>query len=378
MGCGQGAERVPQLKLPQTEFDLGTVRATESANCTILVRNIGDAPLVLSKVKGSCSCTVAKLENPEIPPGGETELSITFTAGRRAYKAKKTVSFATNDPQSPTARVSIIANVVTRVNAEPRSLRVKNVSVGDGYTADLVIQPGYDESEWTSVRLVTNFRDVSEIRDVSIKEVPRTDKDIADNRWPYTVMIDKASQAGTIFGQINVYINEEPQPATTVYMTGRIEGRIKVQPVNARFYTRPNQPAPTTTIVLNHVAGQPFDITNIKCDLPFIEWEIDGMTEKDRYEVKVRLRDEVPAGTMHRGKLLVATTEPLQSEISIPIYAQHRNVATSRTSTAPRRQTPSTGTRRTPARSLRLPQRRQGANAKLPAKPAPAGTAKTN
>lgn len=322
------AEPVPQLKLPQTEIDFGTLRISQSATRVIPVLNVGAAPLLL-RVHHSCSCATVKIENPEIPPGGKTEVEVTYNARKAASKSNKTLYLGSNDPKSPIAKVTLKANVVTRVITEPSTLRFDGIPLGEEYTAEVAIQPGYDESEWSSVRLATTMASVG------IKPVARTKDDFAENRWLYQVTVKRDARAGRIFGAVKVFINEESKPAATFRLSGRIEGRFKAQPGHARFYTRPNQPAPAVTIVLSHVAGRPFDLTDIKCDLPFVAWDIDGMTQKDRYELKVSLKDEVPPGKLHRGKLLLTTNEPLQSEISIPVYAQQGKAARNRTSRAP-------------------------------------------
>jgi len=327
-------ESGPRLKLAQTEFDLGTVLARTSASCTIPVLNVGDAPLILSKLRASCSCTVAKLDNPEIPPGGQTELHATFTAGSKSSKIKKTVLFSTNDPHSPLGKVKLLANVVGRVIAEPSILWVKNVHVGDGYTAGLVIRPGYDKTEWTSVRLETT------IPVLNIKQVARTDQDIADSRWSYTVMIDKNAQAGRVGGKIKVFINDEPKEATTVSVIGQIEGRIKVEPEGTSFSVRPNEPTPETTILLTHEAGEPFEISGIECDIPYVEWEIDTETIKDRYELKLRIDSDIEENKTYRGKLVLSTDEPFQNEILIPVYARKFPARAKRTTRTPTGQRP--------------------------------------
>jgi len=355
-------ESGPRLKLTQTEFDLGIVHSGESASCTIPVLNVGDAPLTLSKVRASCSCTVAKLENPVIPPGGQTQLSATFKAGSRSSKVKKSISFSTNDPQAPVGKVSLLANVVGRVIPEPVGLIVRGVHVGEGHAAGLVIRRGYDKTEWTSVRLETK----SPI--LIIKEVARTDQDIADSRWPYMVMIDKNAQAGRISGRIEVFINDEPKAATVVPVIGEIQGHIKVEPPSASFVIRPNEPAPEKTILLTHEANQPFEVSGVECNLPNVEWEIDTETMKGRYELKLRIAGDITESRGHRGNLVLSTNEPFQNEIVIPVYA--RKLA------APAKTTTGTSTGQRPAaargRNLQLPSIRQKANTAKsgPAKPA--------
>ena len=50
-------------------YDAGKIAKGEIINAKFTVENTGDSPLILSDVKGSCSCTVADFSQDPIAPG---------------------------------------------------------------------------------------------------------------------------------------------------------------------------------------------------------------------------------------------------------------------------------------------------------------------
>src|SRR5688572_23076923 len=53
----------------QAVVDAGKVMLGEEVKASFKVKNIGDYPLILAEVKGSCTCTVADYPKEPIAPG---------------------------------------------------------------------------------------------------------------------------------------------------------------------------------------------------------------------------------------------------------------------------------------------------------------------
>lgn len=52
-----------------SEYNAGKVIKGEIINANYEIENVGDEPLIISDVKGSCSCTIADYTDEPIPPG---------------------------------------------------------------------------------------------------------------------------------------------------------------------------------------------------------------------------------------------------------------------------------------------------------------------
>jgi hypothetical protein len=82
-------------------FDAGTVVKGEVVKASFTIKNTGDAPLVISEVRPSCSCTVADKPTEPIAPGKSTTIVAKVeTANVNAKSITKSVTLVTNSEGS--------------------------------------------------------------------------------------------------------------------------------------------------------------------------------------------------------------------------------------------------------------------------------------
>lgn len=128
-----GAE--PQLVVSETSVDLGTMKVSEERSKDITITNTGKGPLVLSRVRTSCNCTLADITvNGVTTQGFNMEAHNSFALKRwtgtlapgesatikTIYRpfimpvqgpVERIVSFNTNDPRNPTVEITLRAVV---------------------------------------------------------------------------------------------------------------------------------------------------------------------------------------------------------------------------------------------------------------------------
>jgi len=92
-------------------FDAGTVVKGETIRAVFTVKNTGDAPLVISEVRPSCSCTVADKPEDPIAPGASAEIVAKVETENVSSKSvTKSVTLVTNTEES-TKVLSIKAKI---------------------------------------------------------------------------------------------------------------------------------------------------------------------------------------------------------------------------------------------------------------------------
>ena len=101
---------MPEIEIDQDYFDFGEIDQDKSIRIDFKLKNIGNAPLLISSVKGSCGCTVPEWPKEVIKPGTETNIKVTFNSGKRQGKQKKTVTLVTN--AIPSTKVLTITGTV--------------------------------------------------------------------------------------------------------------------------------------------------------------------------------------------------------------------------------------------------------------------------
>ena len=62
------------------EFDFGIIKeANGKVSHTFVIKNVGDAPLVITRVATPCACTTPEYSQEPIAPGREGKITLSFT-----------------------------------------------------------------------------------------------------------------------------------------------------------------------------------------------------------------------------------------------------------------------------------------------------------
>ena len=102
--------KAPQLTIDSPVFDFGEVFEGEKLEHSFLIKNTGEASLVISSAKTSCGCTVSKFPKDPILQGQSAEVLVVFNTKGKIGKQSKTVTLLTNTV--PRAKVLTIKGYV--------------------------------------------------------------------------------------------------------------------------------------------------------------------------------------------------------------------------------------------------------------------------
>ncbi|GLB49908.1 DUF1573 domain-containing protein [Neptunitalea lumnitzerae] len=103
------ADKFAEMKFEEKTFDFGKIERGQKQEHTFKFTNTGDVPLIVSKVKSSCGCTVPEKPTEPIQPGKEGEIKVTYNGSGKG-QVTKTITITANT-ESGTERVSIRAFV---------------------------------------------------------------------------------------------------------------------------------------------------------------------------------------------------------------------------------------------------------------------------
>ena len=101
---------MPKIELSQDFFDFGEMNQKESVSTEFVIKNTGDAPLLIRSAKGSCGCTVPEWPKEPVAVGNEAIIKVTFNSGNKKGKQNKTVTLVTN--AIPSTKVLTIKGTV--------------------------------------------------------------------------------------------------------------------------------------------------------------------------------------------------------------------------------------------------------------------------
>ena len=111
----------PVIKFEKLTHDFGILeQSTIPDTYKFKFTNVGDAPLVLQKVTGSCECTTPEYSSKPIMPGESGHIKVGFkTEGHDGGSFSKTITVVTNAPQNAKTKIvflSIKGKVKIKVN----------------------------------------------------------------------------------------------------------------------------------------------------------------------------------------------------------------------------------------------------------------------
>ena len=101
----------PNIEMLETSFDFGEIQQGESVTHEFIIKNSGDAELIITAAKGSCGCTVPEWPKSPISEGEEAVIKVTFNSAGKSGKQNKTVTLVSNSIPN-TKVITINGNVI--------------------------------------------------------------------------------------------------------------------------------------------------------------------------------------------------------------------------------------------------------------------------
>lgn len=107
---------VPKIELTSNFFDFGEVEYGEILEHSFQVKNIGKKVLEIQRIATSCACTSATINEEQIKPNEQAELTVKYDTGAMSGphgqgKQERIIYIKTNDPLNPQIEITINAHV---------------------------------------------------------------------------------------------------------------------------------------------------------------------------------------------------------------------------------------------------------------------------
>ena len=102
---------MPKIEMLETSYNFGEIQQGESVTHNFILKNTGDAELIITAAKGSCGCAVPVWPKTPIPKGEETIIKVTFNSEGKLGKQNKTVTLVSNTIPN-TKVITITGNVI--------------------------------------------------------------------------------------------------------------------------------------------------------------------------------------------------------------------------------------------------------------------------
>jgi copper(I)-binding protein len=319
----EATAKAPKLTIVDPLKDFGTVPKGEKLVHAFTIRNTGDADLQILSAQPACGCTVAEFDKV-IKPGQTGKVMAEVETVNFAGPISKGVTLQTNDPNTPTAQVTINAVVKPYVEAYPAGFVRYNVLQGDAQTQTVTLYSEEEEPfviksiEVPGPHVKATYTKIS--KDEERAKAGRT----GQNQYRIDITLGGPdAKIGPLAEKIRIVTNSKRQPEYLVSLTGIVRPAYSVVPTVLNFSeVTPDEVAATRTIMVQsndrNLPGE-FKVTRVESTNPSLFLaEAKPTDTPGRYEVTVKVAKQAKAGLID-GNVKIYTSDKTTPVFTLPV-----------------------------------------------------------
>lgn len=323
-------QKAPTLTLVDPLKDFGTVAKGKKLDWSFTVKNTGTSDLEILSANPTCGCTVAEFDKV-IKPGQTGKVSAHVDTANFSGPISKAVTLATNDPNSPSAQLTINAVVKPYVEASPAGFVRYTLMQGDEATQTIKIY-SEDEAPFEIKKIETPGEWVK----VNYNKIDKAEERVEAGRAGQTqYQVDVTyggakSKVGPIAEKIKIVTNSPNQPEYLVSLSGVIRPRFSLTPAILNFgeVTGGDAAANRTVLVSTNDKKAPadFKVTRVESTSGAVQAELVSLDTPGNYEVKISLDKGAKAGDLNT-KVKIHTNDKLNPIVELPVKALVKKAA---------------------------------------------------
>ncbi len=246
------------LTLENPIVDFGRLADFDKRRATVTFRNTGGSDLRVTKVEPTCGCTSVGFDTSRTYAPDETgEITLAFTPKGQGPQTKS-VRVLSNDPDEPVRLITIKADVVPSLTAEPRVLQLGRIPLGERFetgTTLTALRPGIN------LRTVTLGGDLQAHTTATI--TPAGPDAQGRDTWRVNVVLDERIPWGWQTGSMVVdgvaSTEDGNRPVSMNFaINGSAEGELRATDSMIRLMIVAPGGAVEKSIDLRRADGEPF------------------------------------------------------------------------------------------------------------------------
>lgn len=135
----------PKISVEKTELHFGEIFQGEKVEYVFPIRNSGNAPLLIERIRSSCGCTAALVSASELAPGAGGEVRAVFDSARFAGEVQKSIYLYSNDPGQPMVQFTLRGAIRQELTLTPPLVDLGEIKAGAARELRLVLANQGDE-----------------------------------------------------------------------------------------------------------------------------------------------------------------------------------------------------------------------------------------
>jgi hypothetical protein len=329
-------EKAPRLTIVEPVKDYGIVPKGDKLEWAFLVKNTGDADLQIIAAKPGCGCTVADFDKV-IKPGTTGKVTAHVDTTAFAGPIAKTVTLETNDPNTPTAQLTLHAIVKPYVEAYPAGFVRYNLLQGDADTQTVTLYSEEDEPfEIKSVEVPNEYTKATFTKIENKADLAPNVGRPGQNQWRVNITVGGPdAKIGPLADKIRIVTTSKHQPEYTISVAGVVRPTFRVDPVGVNFgEVAPSDNAATRSILLHSndtKTPEKFLVTKAESSLPGVITSVKPAANKGEYEVTLQIAKDTKPGDLD-GTVKIYTSDKMNPVVTVPVKGTVKALSASATS----------------------------------------------
>jgi hypothetical protein len=314
--------KAPRLTLVEPLKDFGTVPKGEKIDWSFEVKNTGNADLEILAAKPTCGCTVADFDKV-IKPGATGKVSAHVDTTNFAGPISKAVTLETNDPNTPTAQVTISAIVKPYVEAYPAGFVRFNMLQGEVEKQSVTIYTEEEEPfEIVKVEAPQDWIKVESKKIEGADLVSGVGRKGA-NQYKLDITVGgPEAKVGPLAEKVHIVTNSKHQPEYSISIAGVVRPSFRVEPTGINFgEVAPSDSAATRTISIrsnNLKAPGAFSVTKVESGVAGVTANLAPTDKPGEYSVTLQVAKDAKPGSVD-GNVTVYTNDTAKPTVVIPV-----------------------------------------------------------
>jgi hypothetical protein len=310
----------PQALVVQPIVDLGEVTYGDSRQLEFVIRNTGDDVLRIHAAKSQCACAVMDFTR-EVAPGAEGKVSVRFDAALSGGPSAIPIEVVSNDPSSPTLRLTIKADIRYFIDAQPGYVRY--IVVQD-FEADSTVKQRLRSMDGSPMR-VTGVESPFDFIEASFREATPEEVPVeaaGKQVWLVETRISPKAPIGPITGFLTVHVDHPKQKIVKLAMSGFVRPMFAVNPPEADFGDITlNEKGGRANLLVKNFATEKVAILGAESTVAGITAEVSAVSEAEvgrQYWVVLTYAPDMAKGKFS-GVLRIQTESPKKPVIEVPL-----------------------------------------------------------
>jgi thiol-disulfide isomerase/thioredoxin len=302
----------PIAEVDEPRFDYGKVWVNDELVHAFKLRNAGDAPLRITRVKPGCGCTVAGTYPNELAPGETGEFPFKLNTKKMNGRFTKSIAVTTNDPKNQNIQLLLAGEVQQYISMQPGIVQFGRVKADTVATQKVTFTNNTDEP----LQLTLDPEQDFECFSARLEEIApgKQFELVVTAQPPYQTDINRVT--------LPIKTNVPKQDIVEVTCIATLPKRIEFRPPIVQL-TGPARTESVRKINITNNADEPVQIVRAASTDDRLKVDVSEIQAGRTYQVSVTIPTNYAFATAQPDTaILVYTDDEKDNELRIPVVSR--------------------------------------------------------